>query len=76
MRMVQDAEWAMRDAMKNLEDSEEDCQKLQDMVTNMNGSVAIFETLLYELVPDCTPEVQSTDEIKIEKGDEENTENK
>ncbi|CAL1165423.1 unnamed protein product, partial [Cladocopium goreaui] len=76
MRMVQDAEWAMRDAMKNLEDSEEDCHKLKDMVTKMNGSVAIFETLLFELVPDCKPDEKTTGEEKMEKAEEDQTENK
>ena len=62
MRMVQDAEWAMRDAMKNLEDSEVDCQKLKDMVTKMDGSVEIFETLLHEVVPESKPEKSAEEE--------------
>ena len=67
MRMVQDAEWAMRDAMKNLEDSEVDCQKLKDMVTKMDGSVEIFETLLHEVVPESKPEKTAEEEQTVEE---------
>ena len=67
MRMVQDAEWAMRDAMKKLEDSEVDCQKLKDMVTKMDGSVEIFETLLHEVVPESKPEKTAEEEQTVEE---------
>ena len=77
MRMVEDAEWAMKDSMKNLEDTEEGCVRLKEMVVKMNNTVEIFETLLYDLVPDCKPNEKAMDaEEKTDEKAEEKTNEK